>query len=257
MVTQNGSFNCLAARLLVLPRGWRHRDRFLELVERFLRATPPRRSWYPGAGERLAELTAGRPAVREVAGPEGTLPWILLPGIDPGTDDPFFTTEAFCPVLAETSVGSEDPLEYLDAAVAFANHRLWGTLSAQVLAPARTVSDATTGAALRRAVRRLEYGTVGVNCFAGYGFAFATPPWGGFPGQPLHDPRSGRGFVHNTLMLEDVEKTVVWSPRPEPIKPAYFPSHRTFHRVGRGLVAIEGRRDWSALPAVLWGGLRG
>ncbi len=257
MVTQNGSFNCLAARLLVLPRGWRHRERFLDLVERFLAATPPRRSWYPGAGEKLAALAAGRPGVRAIQGGDGTLPWTLVTGLDPDRDDPFFMNEAFCPALGETSLGSEDPLDFVERALAFANDRLPGTLSAQVLVPRRTLADPAIGAAVRRAVRRLEYGTIGVNCFAGYGFAFGTLPWGGFPGAPLQDARSGRGFVHNTLMLEGVEKSVVWSHGTEPIKPVYFPTHRTLHRLGPRLAALEGRRAWRALPGVLWAGLRG
>jgi aldehyde dehydrogenase (NAD(P)+) len=110
---------------------------------------------------------------------------------------------------------------------------------------------------VRRALRRLEYGTVGVNGSGAYSFAFGTTPWGGYPGQPLHDPKSGRGFVHNTLMLEGVEKTVVWSPAVLPLKPVYFPSHRTLHRLGRRMVELEGRRDWSALPSVVALAVRG
>jgi aldehyde dehydrogenase (NAD(P)+) len=257
MVTQNGSFNCLAARLLVLPRGWRLRDRFLALVERFLLGTPPRPAWYPGAAEQIAAFAAGRPHVRASSAPEGTLPWTLVTGLDPDANDPAYTNENFCPVLAETSVGSEDPLEYLESAVAFANDRLPGTLSAQVVASSRTLADPVTGAAVRRAVRRLEYGSVGVNCSGAYCFGLGTTPWGGFPGQPLHDPRSGRGFVHNTWMLDGVEKAVMWSPGALPVKPTYFPTHRTLHQLGPRLIALEARRDWSALPGVLWLGLRG
>ncbi len=260
MMTQNGSYNCLAARILVLPRGWRHRDRFLGLVERVLGATPPRRDWYPGSRAQLARVAAGRPEVRAVAGAEGTLPWTLVPGLDADRDDPAFSTEAFCPALFETSVGSEDPLEFLERAVSFANDRLWGTLSAQVLTPhatLATLADRTLRLALRRAVRRLEYGTVAVNTFAGYGFAFGTTPWGGFPGQPLRDARSGRGFVHNTLMLEGVEKTVLWARPIQPVKPVYFPSHRTQHRIGPRLAALEGERRWTELPAIVALALRG
>jgi aldehyde dehydrogenase (NAD(P)+) len=257
MVTQNGSFNCLAARLLVLPRGWALRDRFLELVVRALGMTPPRRGWYPGAAERLAGMVEGRAAVRAVRGAEGTVPWTLVAGLDPAADDRAYTTEAFCSVLLETQVGSEDPVEFLDAATAFANDRLWGTLSAAILAPPRIVADRVTGAALRRAVRRLRYGTVAVNAFTGYGFAFGSTPWGGFPGQPLQDVRSGRGFVHNTRMLEGIEKTVVWHPATHPVKPPYFPSHRTLHRLGPKLVALEGRGALSALPGIFVTALRG
>jgi aldehyde dehydrogenase (NAD(P)+) len=257
MVTQNGSFNCAAARVLVLPRGWRLRDTFLDLVVRALGTTPPRRGWYPGAAERLAGMVEGRAAVRKVEGARDTVPWTLVAGLDPGADDRAFSSETFCSVLVETQVGSEDPVEFLEAATTFANARLWGTLSAAILAPPRVIADRTTGAALRRAVRRLEYGTVGVNAFTGYGFAFGATPWGGFPGQPLHDVRSGRGFVHNTRMLEGVEKTVVWQPAHYFIKPPYFPSHRTLHRLGPPMIALEGRRALTALPAVLTAALRG
>jgi aldehyde dehydrogenase (NAD(P)+) len=257
MVTQNGSFNCLAARMVILPRGWRLRERFLDLVARFLFAAPARRGWYPGAAEKLAAFVAGRANVRRSAAPEGTLPWTVVTGLDPAAEDPAFTSEFFCPVLGETSVGSEDPLEYLEEAVAFANERLPGTLSAQLVAPGAALADPVAGAAVRRAVRRLEYGSVGVNCSGAYCFAFGTTPWGGFPGRSLHDPRSGRGFVHNTRMLEGVEKAVAWAPALQPVKPVYFPTHRTLHRLGPPLVRLEGERDWSAFPAVVWAGLRG
>jgi aldehyde dehydrogenase (NAD(P)+) len=256
-MTQNGSFNCLAARVLVLPRGWRHRERFLALVERGLAATPARRAWYPGALDRLARLVEGRAAVRSLPGAEGTAPWTLLTGLDPEAPDRAFTTEFFCPALAETEVGSEDPLEFLDAAVRFANEKIWGTLGAGIVAPGPVVSDPTTGAALRAATRRLRYGTVAVNCFTGYGYAFGTTPWGGFPGQPLADPRSGRGFVHNSRMLEGLEKAVVWAPPIQPFKPPHFPSHRTLHRLGPPLVRLEARRDWLAFPPLLAAALRG
>jgi hypothetical protein len=186
--------------------------------------------------------------VRASAAPAGTLPWTLVTGLDCDAHDPAFGAEAFCPVLFEASIASEDPVEFLERAVTFANERLPGTLSAQLLVAPRTLADPVTGAAVRRAVRRLRYGSVGVNASGAYAFAFGTTPWGGFPGQPLHDARSGRGFVHNTLMLDGFEKTVVWAPVPAPLKPVYFPTHRTLHRLGPRLVALEGHRDWSVLP---------
>jgi hypothetical protein len=182
-----------------------------------------------------------------------------VPGLDASSDDPLFHSEAFCSLVAETQVGSEDPLEFLDAAVTFSNERLWGTLSADVIAPAPLLRDRTLRAAVERATRRLRYGTVAVNCWAGYAFAFGTTPWGGFPGRPLEDVRSGRGFVHNTLMLDpdDVEKSVLWHPTIHPLKPPYFPSHRGTASLGRGLVALETRRRWDVLPSVLAAALRG
>jgi acyl-CoA reductase-like NAD-dependent aldehyde dehydrogenase len=259
MVTLNASFACIAAQMLILPRGWKHRDAFLRHLERATAATPARRAWYPGAAERYRRLVEGRPGVRRAQAGPGELPWTIIPDLDPAADDPLFRTEAFCALAGETSVGSEDPVEFLDAAATFANEKLSGTLSANVIAPAPALRDPPLRAALERATRRLRYGTVAVNCWTSYAFAFGTPPWGGFPGQPLHDVRSGRGFVHNTLMLdpEDVEKTVIWHPAVHPFKPAYFPTHRSTVPMGRGLVALETRRKWSALPGIVAAALRG
>ncbi len=257
MVTVNASFNCLSLQAMVLPAGWRHRDAFLGAMERAMNATPARAAWYPGAAERYHRLTDGRPGLRRGAARPGALPWTIVPGVDAGADDPLWRTEAFCALVAETSVGSEDPVEYLERAVDFANDRLRGTLSANVVVHPRTLADPGVRAAFERALRRLRYGTVAVNTWTGYGFGFGTTPWGGFPGRPLSDVRSGRGFVHNTLMLEGVEKTVIRHPVSHPVKALYFPTHRTVQRLVPHLVAVEARRRWRSLAAVVPAALRG
>jgi aldehyde dehydrogenase (NAD(P)+) len=259
MKTVNAAHNCNAAQLLVLPRGWRHRDAFLGHLERALAAAPAKKAWYPGALERYRRLVEARPAARRLGDARSELPWTVVPSLDAASDDPLFRTEAFCGLLGETAVGSEDPLRFLDEAVSFANGKLWGMLSASVVAPRDALRDPTLRSAVEGAVRRLRYGTVAVNCWPAYGFVFGTTPWGGFPGQPLHDVRSGRGFVHNTLMMdpEQIEKAVVWHPTVHPLKPAYFPSHRSTVKMGRGLVALTARRKWSALPGIVMAAVRG
>jgi aldehyde dehydrogenase (NAD(P)+) len=226
-------------------------------MERAMNATPARAAWYPGARERYHLLTDGRPGLRRGAARPGALPWTIVPGVDAGADDPLWRTEAFCALVAETSVGSEDPVEYLERAVDFANDRLRGTLSANVVVHPRTLADPAVRAAFERALRRLRYGTVAVNTWTGYGFGFGTTPWGGFPGRPLSDVRSGRGFVHNTLMLEGVEKTVIRHPVSHPLKALYFPTHRTVQRLVPHLVAVEARRRWRSLAAAVPAALRG
>ncbi len=255
-VTHNSSFNCNAAKLLVLPGGWSRRGEFLAALERSLARAPPRVPWYPGALDRYRALTEGRAEVRRVGQGEGVLPWTLVTGLDPAAPDPAFTTEPFCALLSETSVGSEDPVEYLARAVDFANARVWGTLAAHLVVHPRTLADARLRRAVEEAIRRLRYGTVAVNVWAGYGFGFGTTPWGAFPGSPLTAIQSGRGFVHNTLMLEGVEKTVIRHPVRTFPKPPYFPSHRTAHRLGRRLVDLEAR-GWAAMPGVVAAGVGG
>jgi aldehyde dehydrogenase (NAD(P)+) len=251
MVTLNASFNCIAGKVLVTPRGWRMRDRFLALVMEKMGSTPSRRPWYPGAEARYAALTAGRSDVKRCGGGDGTLPWTLVAGLDPGDpDEKAYSTEAFCSVLFETQVGSADATEFLDAAVRFANERLWGTLAAALVACRRTLSDATTRAAVERAVLDLRYGSVSVNVWPGLAYASGTGPWGAYPGAPLNDVRSGRGFVHNTRMLERVEKLVVRGPPWSPIKLPYFPTHRTAHVLARRLAELEVDGSWAKLPRI-------
>jgi aldehyde dehydrogenase (NAD(P)+) len=256
MVTHNASFNCIAGKVLVLPRGWGARTRFLDLLMDRLARTPARRAWYPGAFDRYRALTEGRAGLRTVGGGEGTLPWTLLPDLDPGDpSEAAFRTEPFCAVLSETQLPGDDPEEFLEAAVAFANQRLWGTLAAALLVHPRT--ERAHGPALARAVQALRYGSVCLNVWPGVAYAAGTLPWGAFPGSPLLDIRSGRGLVHNTRMLGRVEKTLLRAPVSPLAKLPYLPSHRTANLLGRRLTALKARGGWTGLPGVLSAGLRG
>jgi aldehyde dehydrogenase (NAD(P)+) len=257
MVTHNASFNCIAGKVLVMPRGWALRDRFLDLVRGFLARSPARRAWYPGAEDRWRRLTDGRSAVERIGSGEGALPWTLLTGLDPeDRDELAFQMEPFCSILSETSVGSADPVEFLQAAVRFSNERLHGTLAAAIVTSRASERDPASGAALERAVRDLRYGTVCVNVWPGMAFALGTLPWGAYPGAPLTDIQSGRGFVHNTQMLDAIEKTILHAPAWSPVKLPYFPSHRSAHLLGRRLTRLEETGSWTRLPPVLAAALR-
>ncbi len=260
MVTQNASFNCIAGKLLVLPRGWRLAGRFLELLQSYLALAPARKAWYPGAAERYRALTEGRHDLRRIGGSAepGALPWTLIVGLDAGdAGERAFHTEPFCGVLSTTELGSEDPLDFLAAAVHFANERLWGTLAAALLVSGRTSADPVTAAAVESAIRALRYGSVSVNLFPGLAYATGAGPWGAFPGSTLQNIQSGRGFVHNTRMLERVEKLVVRGPAASFLKLPWFPSHRTAHLLGPRLGALEASHRWARLPGVVAAAVRG
>jgi len=257
MVTNNASFNCIAAKMLVLPRGWALRDQFLGLLLQQMAMTPARRAWYPGAEERYRSLTEGRTGIRRIGGGDGALPWTLVPGLDPAdSSEKAFLGEPFCSLVFETQVGSDDPLEFLDAAVRFSNERLWGTLSAMLLACTHTEQDERLAEALERAIRSLRYGSVCVNVWSGYGYSSGTGPWGAFPGAPLTDIQSGRGFVHNTRMLENMEKLVMRGPSWSAIKPPYSPSHRSAHILCRRLAFLEEDGSWLKLPGIFGAAMR-
>ncbi|MBI5069268.1 MAG: aldehyde dehydrogenase family protein [Deltaproteobacteria bacterium] len=257
-VVNNGSFNCIAAKMLVLPRGWKQRQAFLDLLWEKLSLAPPRHAWYPGAHDRYRALTGGREGLRTGATAEGAIPWTLLPGLDSSSEaEPAFHTEPFCALLSETAVGSEDPLEYLAAAVEFANRRLWGTLSAMLLAPPAYLADPVVGEAVDGAVAALRYGSVCVNVWSAFAYLAGTLPWGAHPGSTLRDIQSGRGFVHDTRMVGPIEKAVVWAPAAPLAKLPHFPSHRNALPLARRLTSLEATGSWLELPGVLGAGLRG
>jgi aldehyde dehydrogenase (NAD(P)+) len=137
------------------------------------------------------------------------------------------------------------------------NERLWGTLNATLIVDPRTARDPAVRPALDRAVERLRYGTVSLNHWSAIGYGLGTTPWGAYPGHPRSDIGSGTGFVHNPLMFEAIEKTVVRSPFRAWPKPIWFIGHCTAHRVMPHLEAFEAEHRLRHLLPVGIHALRG
>jgi hypothetical protein len=258
-VTSNASFNCNSGKVLIGPRGWPLHQVLLTGLERSLAETPLREAYYPGAEERWAGLTQGRADIEAIGtAKRGRLPWTLLRNLDAGDpSEPAFRTEPFCSVLSETTLGSSDPLDYLDRAVAFANNRLWGNLSATVVVHSKTLKDKSLSAAVEQAIGRLKYGAIAVNSWSALLFVQAGPPWGAHPSSTPTDIQSGKGWVHNTSMLEGAEKVVLRHPLTIVPKPAIFPSHRTAHTLLRRLTWLDERASWRRVPGVIAVAMRG
>lgn len=256
-LTCNASFDCNANRVVVLPRGWRDRERFLAALRAALGRAADRMAYYPGARERFERFSGVHRVTHFGGGSEGTLPWTLVAGLDAGAAaEPLFREESFAPIIVETAVGGPDPAEFLEAAVDFANGRLWGSLSAGLVVHPKSMKDPAAAAAVERAIVRLRYGSVTVNAWSGYTFAFCTPPWGAHPSSSPRDIQSGEGFVHNTPMLEGIEKAVLRHPITAMPKPAYSLSHRSAHRLMPRMTALEERASWAKVPAVLAAAVR-
>ena len=137
------------------------------------------------------------------------------------------------------------------------NNRLWGTLTAELVVHPASLKDPRVARALEAAIARLRYGVVAVNTWSGYAFVYGTPPWGAYPGSKPWDIQSGTGWVHNTPMLEGIEKAVLRHPLTIVPKPSTFPSHRTAHVVLRRLARLEERGSWARVPGVVAAAMRG
>ena len=259
MLTNNAGFNCNAARVIVTHAGWSQRDQLLAAVRDRLRRTAPRVAYYPGARTRFDSFVAAHLETRQLGrGTADRLPWAIAEGVDPKRhDDICFTTEAFCSFFAETALPADSTAEFVDRAVAFANDTLWGTLNATLIVHPRTQREPAAGAAVERALSDLRYGTVSVNAWAALGFALGVTTWGAFPGNSPTAIGSGVGVVHNTMMFARPQKSVIRGPFRPLLKPIWYVSHRTIHRLAARLSRFEASPTPAGLPAIIALAVRG
>ncbi|HKO95119.1 MAG TPA: aldehyde dehydrogenase family protein [Polyangiaceae bacterium] len=259
MVTQNASFNCVSAKMLVLPRGWTGSEILLGRIGSILAQVPARYAFYPGARERYQVLTRDVERVETFGGDaEGTLPWTLIRDLDAHDSTALhFRMEPFCSILSVVELDESEPGAFLRSATRFCNDTLWGTLNVTLFVPPARLDDPSFGTEVDSAVRQLRYGAVGINQWSAVAYPLGTTPWGGHPSTSLADIQSGQGWVHNSLMLENIEKCVVRGPLTSPFRPLWSPLHRTCHAVGRELCAFEAEPNAWRLSKLGFHALRG
>jgi acyl-CoA reductase-like NAD-dependent aldehyde dehydrogenase len=259
MLVQNGGFNCVAARAIVTHRSWTRRRALIDAVRDSLRRAEERVPYYPGAVDRWRAFTdAHKEAEWFGEDAAGCVPFTLIPDLDPASEDEIaFTTEAFCGVIGE--VGLDAPrsvVEYIEQAVAFCNDKLWGTLSATIIVHPRSLKDPLVADAVERAIDDLRYGSVVVNHWSAVPYGMVSTTWGAYPGHTPEDIQSGTGVVHNTYLLEDVEKSVVRGPFRLPLTPAWFHTNRQARHLAPAFAEFTATRDPRIVPRLLWAAAR-
>ncbi|MFE5595677.1 aldehyde dehydrogenase family protein [Streptomyces sp. NPDC056549] len=257
----NGGYNCVASQVVLISSDWAQKDRFLTHLRQALSDAPVRPAYYPGSDARVGRAVDAYADARRLAGGR-----VLLTDLDPDDPGPALTTEYFGPVLAVLALPG-DLGQFLDEAIHTANERLAGTLGVNLIAHPRTI--AALGGALDKVIAELRYGTVALNAWTGVGYLTATASWGAYPGHTLDDVQSGIGVVHNALLLDGPERTVVrgpFHPAPRAIlhgkttlspKPPWFVSNRTAATTGRLLADFAAAPRWTALPKIFASALRG
>jgi acyl-CoA reductase-like NAD-dependent aldehyde dehydrogenase len=275
MVTQNASFNCNAAKVIVTARGWLQREAFLDALHDELRKTRARKAYYPGARDRHRAFLERYPsaivlgAVPSDAEAE-VVPWTAIPDVPADAGGYALTNEAFCGVVAEVTLdvaetkdgmvrernhGGPSPTRFLEQAVAFANDRCWGTLSCCMLV--HPVTEEEHPDEVAKAVADLRYGGIGINTWPGLIYGLVTPSWGAFPGHPAEDIQSGAGVVHNAFLFDHPEKSVVRAPFRIRPTPAWFSDHKNLRELGQRLVAFEAKPSWGGFLRVVGAAMRG
>ena len=259
MIVNNASFNCNAAKVIITAKGWSGKQRFFQALTKALASAPAREAYYPGARDRYEELTRPHPgALRIGAESNSVLPWTLIRDVDATRkDEPLFQVEPFCSVVTHTEIGTAEPAEFLAEASGFCNDRLWGTLNACLVIDPRSEADPAVAAALERAIVDLRYGTVAVNQWPAVVFGAMSPPWGGHPSATLADVQSGIGFVHNTFMLEGIDKAILRGPLVMSPKPAWFFDNKMMRVLGEKMVDFQAAPSAFKLPGLAITALRG
>ncbi|WP_353114794.1 aldehyde dehydrogenase family protein [Microbacterium sp.] len=263
MRLQNCGHNCIAGQVVILSSDWPQREKFTAALRRAYAAAPERPIWYPNSDARMEQASGDYPDALVLADR-------LLVEIGAG-DDPtaLERTEYFAPVLGVEELPGTGQA-FLDAAIAHANDRLQGTLGANVIIHPATEKALGTG--FDRAISELLYGSIAINTWTAFGFITPTMTWGAFPGNTLRDVGSGLGVVHNALLLDGVERSVVRGPfRPFPRslpgangggrltilpKPPWFVSARTAATVSEGLTRFRAKGGLPGLVTTLLAALR-
>jgi aldehyde dehydrogenase (NAD(P)+) len=260
----NGGFNCVAAQVAVLPAKWPQTPALIAAIRHAVNGAPDRPAYYPGARQRIDKFR-GHYDTHRNAGEHADRVIVLIPADFDGVPALLFSEEAFAPVLAITQIPGDDASAFLDIAVDFCNQRLSGTLGASILIHPDTVRE--LGDRFEQTLANLRYGCIGVNIWQGAGFLLTETPWGAYPGNTIDKVDSGIGNVHNTLMLNRPQKSIVFGPfHPFPRGllhgcgllplPPWFVSHRSAHRVGRLLFEFEAKPSLLKLPAIAWNAMR-
>jgi acyl-CoA reductase-like NAD-dependent aldehyde dehydrogenase len=231
-IANNTSFNCIATKCVVTCQAWDQRLNFLGLVARRLDALPRRPAWYPGSAAAWEQVTGEPPS------PDGSLPWVFRTGLDPAREPRWLEREWFGPVAVEVPLAADSLDGFCGRAAAFVRG-LPGNLAASVTTPdGLPAADAARVAAL---LEHLEYGVVARNTWSALAFAFASVPWGGYPGGTLAEPGSGIGRVHDPLLLPLVHNTIVEAPLAGWPPPAWLPWHPRAARLAAGMVDVYAR----------------
>ena len=262
----NSGFNCVACQVLIMPQSWDRRAAFQAKLEATMGGAEARGLYYPGAKDRLAGFANANPKARHIkrAGGED----ILLASLDPASNTYAESTEVFAPALNVVELPGATAEAYLQAAIDYANKQLYGTLGANIVIHPKTIA-AIGRKRFEDMLITLRYGTIAINAWTGVGFLTPQATWGAFPGHTLADVQSGIGVVHNSMLFDKPERTVVEAPfRPFPRnllslsftmlpRPPWFVTNKKANILGRLLVNFQHKPSLLKMPRIFLNALLG
>ncbi|MEV0948173.1 aldehyde dehydrogenase family protein [Rhodococcus sp. NPDC049939] len=259
----NGGYNCVASQAVVVSSEWQQRDEFVSALRDALDRAPDRSPYYPGSDSRVADASEKFPSAAHLGKNGGR---VLVTDLKLDEYTPLLQMEYFAPVLGVIDLPYEG-IEFATRAATLVNDDFAGTLGVNIIAAPHTIKS--MGSEFDSVLESLQYGTIAVNAWTGVGYLTPSATWGAFPGHTLNDVQSGIGVVHNALLIDRPERTIVHGPfRPSPRsilsgemsispKPPWFVDNRSAATTGRLLTGFAGAPSWTRLPAIFASALRG
>jgi len=264
MKLHNSGHNCIATQALVMSKGWSKGPKLLDELKKVIsKSTRP--TWYPGAVQRLESYSENGGNVETIHRGD-VAPPLVIGEISEDTYNR--SCEVFGPALGIKELDGTDAEKFLIEAIEYANDKLWGTLGANILIHPKTIRKIGKKR-FEEILAEFRYGTIGVNGWCGLGFLITACPWGAYPGHTLEDIGSGIGTVHNSFMLEEVEKVVIqapWRPFPRGLlsgqftllpRPPFFITNKRQHKIGEALTKFQYKPSWIKLPGIFLHALLG
>jgi aldehyde dehydrogenase (NAD(P)+) len=262
----NSGFNCVACQVLIMPQNWAQKDAFIGALERTIGNSEGRALYYPGAKDRLSGFAEHNKNAKRLTRRGGEE--VLIAPLAAASNSYAESTEVFAPALNVTEVAGDTAEAYLKAAIDYANNQLYGTLGANIVIHPKTIAQIGRQR-FEQLLIELRYGTIAVNAWTGLGFLTPQATWGAFPGHTLADVQSGIGVVHNTMLFEKPQRTVVEAPfKPFPRnllslsfsllpRPPWFITNRKGNILGRLLLDFQYRPSLLKIPRIFINALLG
>ena len=230
----NNGFNCIAAQVIVVPKGWKHSEKLVEAIKKQLSNEKDRLAYYPDSLNNLNNLLSEK-NVQQVNDESCATPHLTK---DLDLNDHYENNEVWSSALFFKYINYDNEQDYASKSIDYVNNEVWGNLGVAVLI--KKHNSRKNKELLNSYVQNLNYGTVAINEWPALGFIIPTMPWGGYPGNKDSDIQSGQGYVHNALFFESPLKGVLYSKFKLPlIDPVWFTSNKKGRKVFKNLTYYQ------------------
>ena len=231
----NSGFNCIAAQVIVLPKGWRSTEKLKKYIKFYLNKIGDTTSYYPGANESLANLKTNENY--ELVNESSCSTPFMTANLD--VDEKYSSSEVWNTTLYFKELEYSDNESFTDISINYVNNELWGNLGVSVLIKGSKKNK--NKRIVNKYKNDLNYGTVAINEWSAIAFIIPTMPWGGYPGNKDNDIQSGQGYVHNAYFFESPLKGIVETNFrfSRFIDPPWFVNNKKAHRLFKNLTYYQ------------------